>query len=80
MQREVAVKLPWNDYGGKLSPLKLTRSLDADELAQLYDATRATLQLWIDRRQQRRGGVRRRKGGYQAGQNEPDAEHEPLHL
>ena len=33
----------------KLSPLKLTRSLTADEVARLYDATRATLLAWIER-------------------------------
>ena len=36
-------------HAAKLSPLKLTRSLDEEELARLYDATQSTLQLWIDR-------------------------------
>jgi formamidopyrimidine-DNA glycosylase len=35
-------------HAAKLSPLKLTRSLTADEVARLYDATRATLLVWID--------------------------------
>jgi formamidopyrimidine-DNA glycosylase len=35
-------------HAAKLSPLKLTRSLSDDELARLFDATRATLRLWID--------------------------------
>ena len=35
-------------HAAKLSPLKLTRALSDDELARLYDATRATLRLWID--------------------------------
>ena len=36
-------------HAAKLSPLKLTRSLSDQELARLFDATRATLRLWIDR-------------------------------
>jgi formamidopyrimidine-DNA glycosylase len=36
-------------HAARLSPLKLTRSLSDDEFARLYDATRATLLLWIDR-------------------------------
>ena len=35
-------------HAARLSPLKLTRSLTADEVARLYDATRATLLVWID--------------------------------
>jgi formamidopyrimidine-DNA glycosylase len=35
-------------HAAKLSPLKLTRSLSDEELARLFDATRATLRLWID--------------------------------
>jgi len=35
-------------HAAKLSPLKLTRTLSDDELARLYDATRATLRVWID--------------------------------
>jgi len=36
-------------HAAKLSPLKLTQSLSDDEFLRLYDATRATLTLWIDR-------------------------------
>jgi len=44
-------------HAAKLSPLKLTRSLSDAEFVRLYDATRATLRLWIDRlRTDVRGG------------------------
>jgi formamidopyrimidine-DNA glycosylase len=36
-------------HAARLSPLKLARSLTAEELSRLYDATRATLLVWIDR-------------------------------
>jgi len=36
-------------HAARLSPLKLTRSLSDAELRRLYDATRATLTLWVDR-------------------------------
>jgi formamidopyrimidine-DNA glycosylase len=36
-------------HAAKLSPMKLTHSLSAGELRQLYEATRGTLTLWIDR-------------------------------
>ena len=36
-------------HAAKLSPLKLTRSLDDEEHLRLYDATRTTLQAWIER-------------------------------
>jgi len=36
-------------HAARLSPLKLTRSLTDEEFLRLYDATRATLRLWIDR-------------------------------
>ena len=36
-------------HAARLSPLKLTRSLTAEEHARLYDATRATLNLWVER-------------------------------
>jgi formamidopyrimidine-DNA glycosylase len=36
-------------HAARLSPLKLTQSLLDDEIERLYDATRSTLQLWIDR-------------------------------
>jgi formamidopyrimidine-DNA glycosylase len=35
-------------HAARLSPLKLTRTLSDEESRQLYDATRATLRLWID--------------------------------
>lgn len=35
-------------HAARLSPLKLTRSLSDGESARLYDATRATLLVWID--------------------------------
>jgi formamidopyrimidine-DNA glycosylase len=44
-------------HAAKLSPLKLTRSLKDDEIVRLYDATRATLRVWIDQlRRDVRGG------------------------
>ena len=44
-------------HAARLSPLKLTRSLADDELRRLYDATRATLRLWIERlRKDLKGG------------------------
>jgi formamidopyrimidine-DNA glycosylase len=36
-------------HAARLSPLKLTRSLSDEEGLRLYDATRATLLVWIDR-------------------------------
>jgi formamidopyrimidine-DNA glycosylase len=38
-------------HAAKLSPLKLTRSLSDDEVERLYESTRATLRLWIERLQ-----------------------------
>jgi formamidopyrimidine-DNA glycosylase len=35
-------------HAARLSPLKLTRSLSDEECLRLYDATRATLRVWID--------------------------------
>ena len=35
-------------HAARLSPLKLTQALNSDEIARLYDATRATLIIWID--------------------------------
>jgi len=35
-------------HAAKLSPLKLTRSMSDEEFVRLYDATRATLLVWID--------------------------------
>jgi len=36
-------------HAARLSPLKLTQSLSDDEIARLFDATRSTLQAWIER-------------------------------
>ena len=44
-------------HAARLSPLKLTRSLSAEELLRLYDATRATLLVWIDRLRRDLGGA-----------------------
>jgi formamidopyrimidine-DNA glycosylase len=38
-------------HAARLSPLKLTHALVDDELARLYESTRATLRLWIERLQ-----------------------------
>jgi formamidopyrimidine-DNA glycosylase len=35
-------------HAARLSPLKLTQSMKEDEILRLYDATRATLVVWID--------------------------------
>ena len=35
-------------HAARLSPLKLTRALGDEEVTRLYDATRATLRVWID--------------------------------
>jgi formamidopyrimidine-DNA glycosylase len=44
-------------HAAKLSPLKLTRSLSDDEVFRLYESTRATLRLWIERlRRHAKGG------------------------
>jgi formamidopyrimidine-DNA glycosylase len=44
-------------HAARLSRLKLTRSLSEDEFARLFDATRATLLLWIDHlRKEVKGG------------------------
>jgi formamidopyrimidine-DNA glycosylase len=36
-------------HAGKLSPVKLTQKLSDEEIARLFDATGATLTLWIER-------------------------------
>ena len=36
-------------HAARLSPVRLTSKLSDDEVARLFDATRATLTLWIDR-------------------------------
>jgi formamidopyrimidine-DNA glycosylase len=43
-------------HAAKLSPLKLTRSLAAEEIEALYYAVRDTLALWVDRLRQQAGG------------------------
>jgi formamidopyrimidine-DNA glycosylase len=45
-------------HAARLSPIALTHKLTSEEWSRLYDATRATLRLWIDRlREEARGGV-----------------------
>jgi len=36
-------------HAARLSPIQLTQKLNSDEWQRLFDATRSTLQLWIDR-------------------------------
>jgi len=43
-------------HAARLSPLKLTRSLDEAETAALYGATRGTLTAWTDRLRAAAGG------------------------
>ena len=43
-------------HAAKLSPLKQTRTLRDDEFERLYEATRATLLLWVDRLRAETGG------------------------
>jgi formamidopyrimidine-DNA glycosylase len=43
-------------HAARLSPLKLSRSLSEAEARRVFDATRATLVLWIDRLRTRAGG------------------------
>jgi formamidopyrimidine-DNA glycosylase len=43
-------------HAAKLSPLKQTRSLRDDEFVRLYEATRATLMLWVERLRADTGG------------------------
>jgi formamidopyrimidine-DNA glycosylase len=44
-------------HAAKLSPTKLTASLAPEESARLFEATRATLRLWIDRLRAQAGGA-----------------------
>jgi formamidopyrimidine-DNA glycosylase len=52
-----------NAYGdeilhrARLSPVKLTRALSEDEIARLFEATRATLVDWIERLRREAGGA-----------------------
>jgi formamidopyrimidine-DNA glycosylase len=43
-------------HAAKLSPLKQTRTLRDDEFERLYEATRATLMLWVERLRAETGG------------------------
>jgi formamidopyrimidine-DNA glycosylase len=43
-------------HAARLSPLKLTRSLDDNEVVRLHDAVRTTLTRWTDRLRQQTGG------------------------
>ena len=42
-------------HAARMSPFKQTQSLTADEIRQLYDATRVTLRKWIDALRQQAG-------------------------
>lgn len=42
-------------FEARLSPVKLTQKLTSDELEQLYTATRATLNLWVERLREETG-------------------------
>jgi formamidopyrimidine-DNA glycosylase len=42
-------------HAARLSPLKLTRTLGADEVRELYENTQTTLRLWIERLQRETG-------------------------
>jgi formamidopyrimidine-DNA glycosylase len=44
-------------HAARLSPLKLTRSLTDEEVAQLFQSTQGTLHLWIERLQREAGGA-----------------------
>jgi len=44
-------------HAAKMSPLKLTRSMTDQEIARLYDATRATLVVWTDQLRRELGGA-----------------------
>jgi formamidopyrimidine-DNA glycosylase len=43
-------------HAAKLSPLKQTRTLRDDEFERLYEATQATLMLWVERLRAETGG------------------------
>jgi len=43
-------------HAARLSPLKLTNALSEDDVSRLYEATRATLHLWIERLQRESAG------------------------
>jgi formamidopyrimidine-DNA glycosylase len=42
-------------HAARISPMKLTRALDEEEVARLYQCTRSTLQEWIGRLQEEAG-------------------------
>lgn len=42
-------------HAARLSPLQLTRNLESDQMRRLYEATRTTLQYWLDRTRQEVG-------------------------
>ena len=44
-------------HAARLSPLKLTGAISDEELRRLYDATRLTLALWVDRLRSQAGGT-----------------------
>jgi len=43
-------------HAAKLSPMKTTATLTAEEIARLYEATRATLAAWVERLRSQLGG------------------------
>jgi formamidopyrimidine-DNA glycosylase len=43
-------------HAARLSPLKLTRSMTDDECVRLYESTRATLTVWVERLREQTGG------------------------
>ena len=43
-------------HRARLSPLKLTKHMNAEEIARLHDATIKTLEVWIDRLRKESGG------------------------
>jgi formamidopyrimidine-DNA glycosylase len=42
-------------HRARLSPVRLTRRLDEEEIGRLFDATRETLQLWLERLREQTG-------------------------
>ena len=51
-------------HAARLSPMRQTHQLDADEIGRLHAATHATLRLWIDRLRERAGNLFPDSGDY----------------